>query len=91
MSGSKLIYQYEKYLKKIIKRIRKGKEDSKAYIEYEKMINKLKKYKKYKGKDDMKTTLVIMAAGNRFPIRRRNQTTCSSWFKWRNYHGLFYP
>ena len=63
MSGSKLIYQYEKYLKKIIKRIRKGKEDSKAYIEYEKMINKLKKYKKYKGKDDMKTTLVIMAAG----------------------------
>ena len=63
MSGSKLIYQYEKYLKKIIKRIRKGKEDSKAYIEYEKMINKLKKYKKYRGKDDMKTTLVIMAAG----------------------------
>ena len=63
MSGSKLIYQYEKYLKKIIKRIRKGKEHSKAYIEYEKMINKLKKYKKYKGKDDMKTTLVIMAAG----------------------------
>ena len=63
MSGSRLIYQYEKYLKKIIKRIRKGKEDSKAYIEYEKMINKLKKYKKYRGKDDMKTTLVIMAAG----------------------------
>ena len=63
MSGSKLIYQYEKYLKKIIKRIRKGKEDSKAYIEYEKMINKLKKYKKYRGKDDMKTILVIMAAG----------------------------
>lgn len=63
MSGSRLIYQYEKYLKKIIKRIRKGKEDSKAYIEYEKMINKLKKYKKYKEKDDMKTTLVIMAAG----------------------------
>ena len=63
MSGSKLIYQYEKYLKKIIKRIRKRKEDSKAYIEYEKMINKLKKYKKYRGKDDMKTTLVIMAAG----------------------------
>ena len=63
MSGSRLIYQYEKYLKKIIKRIRKGKEDSKTYIEYEKMINKLKKYKKYKEKDDMKTTLVIMAAG----------------------------
>ena len=49
MNGSKLIYQYEKYLKKIIKRIRKGKEDTKAYIEYEKMINKLKKYKKYRG------------------------------------------
>lgn len=63
MSGSRLIYQYEKYIKKIIKRIRKGKEDSKAYIEYEEMINKLKKYKKYKEKDDMKTTLVIMAAG----------------------------
>ena len=63
MSGSRFIYQYEKYLKKIIKRIRKGKEDSKTYIEYEKMINKLKKYKKYKEKDDMKTTLVIMAAG----------------------------
>ena len=63
MSGSRLIYQYEKYLKKIIKRIRKEKEDSKEYIEYEEMINKLKKYKKYKEKDDMKTTLVIMAAG----------------------------
>ena len=63
MSGSRFIYQYEKYLKKIIKRIRKGKEDSKAYIEYEEMINKLKKNKKYKEKDDMKTTLVIMAAG----------------------------
>lgn len=43
MSGSRFIYQYEKYLKKIIKRIRKGKEDSKAYIEYDEMINKLKK------------------------------------------------
>lgn len=63
MSGSRFIYQYEKYLKKIIKRIRKGKEDSKAYIEYKEMINKLKKNKKYKEKDDMKTTLVIMAAG----------------------------
>ena len=63
MSGSKLIYQYEKYLKRTIKVIRKGKEDSKAYIEYEKMINKLKKYRNYKEKENVKTTLVIMAAG----------------------------
>ena len=28
---------------------------------------------------------------SRFPIRRRNQTTCSGWLKWRNHHGLFYP
>ena len=27
----------------------------------------------------------------RFPIRWWNQTTCSSWLKWRNHHGLFYP
>ena len=50
MSGSRLIYQYEKYLKKIIKRIRKGKEDSKAYIEYEEIINKLKKIKNIRKK-----------------------------------------
>lgn len=50
MSGSRFIYQYEKYLKKIIKRIRKGKEDSKAYIEYEEIINKLKKIKNIRKK-----------------------------------------
>ena len=49
MIGSKLIYQYEKYLMKIIIRIRKSNEESKAYIEYEKMINNLKKYIKYMG------------------------------------------
>ena len=35
----------------------------------------------YKERKYMKTTLVIMAAG----------IGCSSWSKWRDYHGLFYP
>lgn len=40
MSGSRLISQYNKYLKKFIEERRKGKEST-AYIEYEKMIKQL--------------------------------------------------
>ena len=46
MSGSRLISQYDIALKKIVKQRRKGKENSTAYIEYEQMIEQLRKLKK---------------------------------------------
>ena len=46
MSGSRLISQYEIAFEEIVKQIRNGKEDSTAYIEYEQMIEQLRKLKK---------------------------------------------
>ena len=46
MSGSRLISQYDIALEEIVKQRRKGKEDSTSYIEYEQMIEQLRKLKK---------------------------------------------
>lgn len=46
MSGSRLISQYNIALEEIVKQKRKGKEGSTAYIEYEQMIEQLRKLKK---------------------------------------------